>query len=334
MADFPLVIDVAKFQDSSLAFFQQMKSAGVKAVIVQLTAGSKGHPYSQNPKAGAQVANARSAGLRVHAYHYSYAYGHDDMLTEADNFITQYHALGLNPDTDFAFLDEEDGSNNPNPATDDCNTWLDACANAGIKNLGVYSMKSWFSSGRINQNSLHTNCLWVANYGVSSPGVDNCSVWQFTDNYYGVDCSYDFFSKLVDGSNTGTWQPPKEQPQQPSQPTSQWKPITYVIQSGDTLSAISAKTKDSMDTIVANNSDVFHGNKNATIYPGQKLLVNDHGANGLTQHVYTVQPGDTASGISYKIGDRLATIVANNPDVFHGNSEATIYPGQAILYYR
>ena len=37
---------------------------------------------------------------------------------------------------------------------------------------------------------------WVANYGVSQPGVDNVGTWQWTDNYKiagtGVDMSYDF----------------------------------------------------------------------------------------------------------------------------------------------
>ncbi|USS85096.1 SH3 domain-containing protein [Fructilactobacillus myrtifloralis] len=210
MADFPLVVDVAKFQDSSVDFFQSLKDQGVQSVIVQLTAGSKGHPYSKNPKRAEQVANARAVGLRVHAYHYSYAYGHDDMLTEVDNFMEEFRDLGFDPSNDFAFLDEEDNSNNPNPATDDVNTWTDAVFNAGVRNVGVYSMASWFTSGRINFDALHCKFLWVANYGVSQPGVDNTSVWQFTDNFFNVDCSYDFFGNL-----TGTPIPSTEDTVQP-----------------------------------------------------------------------------------------------------------------------
>lgn len=36
----------------------------------------------------------------------------------------------------------------------------------------------------------------MAAYGVSQPGVANANAWQYTDNFHGGDCSYDFDGKL------------------------------------------------------------------------------------------------------------------------------------------
>ncbi|WP_413627670.1 GH25 family lysozyme [Fructilactobacillus vespulae] len=334
MSENAIVVDVAKFQDYTQSFFQGLKDNGAEAVIVQITAGSKGHPYSQNPLAALQINNARAVGLNVHVYHYSYAYAHDDMLTEAQNFIETFNRLGLDKNNTVSFLDEEDSDNNPSSATDDCNTWLNAVKDAGIKKVGTYSMASWFTSGRIDKDRLISPLLWVANYGGSEPGVDNVKLWQFTDNWNGVDASYDF-DNIIAGNKQSDQPVVALQPDN-VQPTPEWKPVTYTIQDGDNLTIISQKTGDSIATIVANNPDVFNGDLNATIYPGQELAVNDRGMtfNQLDEKTYTVQDGDNLYAISQKIGDRTDTVVANNPDVFNGNLNATIYPGQAILYYR
>ena len=57
-------------------------------------------------------------------------------------------------------------------------------------------MASWFWQGRLNAAQLIAKNKWVANYGVSQPGVDNVGLWQFTSTYNiagnEVDMSYDF----------------------------------------------------------------------------------------------------------------------------------------------
>lgn len=88
-----------------------------------------------------------------------------------------------------------------------------------------------------------------------------------------------------------------------------------------------------MDNLVANN-DISNPN---AIYVGQKLLVNhikNVTTNGLTQKVRYVQPGDNLTILSYLLGDKWQTIVANNPDVFVNGYYSTIYQGQPIYFYR
>ena len=189
-----LVMDISSYQPDTVSFFQAAKNAGVKAVIVKLTQGSADGDAYVNPKAQAQINNARSVGLLVHGYHYARFNGNQDARNEAKWFIDHAKKFGLGPDSVLA-LDIEDKAN-AKYATSDANAFLQAVKDAGYPKVDIYSMASWFWSGRLNAAQLIAKNKWVANYGVSQPGVDNVGTWQWTDNYKiagtGVDMSYDF----------------------------------------------------------------------------------------------------------------------------------------------
>lgn len=189
-----LVMDVSGYQPDTISFFQAAKNAGVKAVIVKLTQGSADGDAYVNPKAQAQINNARSVGLLVHGYHYARFNGNQDARNEAKWFVDHAKKFGLGPESVLA-LDIEDKAN-AKYATSDANAFLQAVKDAGYPKVDIYSMASWFWSGRLNAAQLIAKNKWVANYGVSQPGVDNVGTWQWTDNYKiagtGVDMSYDF----------------------------------------------------------------------------------------------------------------------------------------------
>ena len=189
-----LVMDVSGYQPDTISFFQAAKNAGVKAVIVKLTQGSADGDAYVNPKAQAQINNARSVGLLVHGYHYARFYGNQDARNEAKWFVDHAKQFGLGPESVLA-LDIEDKSN-AKYATSDANAFLQAVKDAGYPKVDIYSMASWFWQGRLNAAQLIAKNKWVANYDVSQPGVDNVGTWQWTDNYKiagtGVDMSYDF----------------------------------------------------------------------------------------------------------------------------------------------
>lgn len=189
-----LVMDVSGYQPDTVSFFQAAKNAGVKAVIVKLTQGSADGDAYVNPKAQAQINNARSVGLLVHGYHYARFNGNQDARNEAKWFVDHAKQFGLGADSVLA-LDIEDKAN-AKYATSDANAFLQAVKDAGYPKVDIYSMASWFWSGRLNAAQLIAKNKWVANYGVSQPGVDNVGTWQWTDNYKiagtGVDMSYDF----------------------------------------------------------------------------------------------------------------------------------------------
>lgn len=189
-----LVMDISSYQPDTVSFFQAAKNAGVKAVIVKLTQGSADGDAYVNPKAQAQINNARSVGLLVHGYHYARFNGNQDARNEAKWFVDHAKQFGLGANSVLA-LDIEDKAN-AKYATSDANAFLQAVKDAGYPKVDIYSMASWFWQGRLNAAQLIAKNKWVANYDVSQPGVDNVGTWQWTNNYKiagtGVDMSYDF----------------------------------------------------------------------------------------------------------------------------------------------
>ena len=166
-----LVMDVSGYQPDTVNFFQAAKNAGVKAVIVKLTQGSADGDAYVNPKAQAQINNARSVGLLVHGYHYARFNGAQDARNEAKWFVDHAKQFGLGTDSVMA-LDIEDKAN-AKYATSDANAFSQAVKDAGYPKVDIYSMASWFWQGRLNAAQLISKNKWVANYGVSQPGVDN-----------------------------------------------------------------------------------------------------------------------------------------------------------------
>ena len=96
---------------------------------------------------------------------------------------------------------------------------------------------------------------------------------------------------------------------------------TYTVRSGDTLSGIAAKYGVSWQTLQRLNGIVDPN----LIYPGQVLKV-PGGAPSSSAATYTIQSGDTLSGIAARYGTSVSSLVAlngiANPDV--------IYAGQTI----
>lgn len=62
--------DISSWNLDSYDYFKAMKDWGAKSVVIKLTEGSENGSNYRNPKARAQIDNARANGLLVHAYHY------------------------------------------------------------------------------------------------------------------------------------------------------------------------------------------------------------------------------------------------------------------------
>ena len=189
-----LVADVASFQPEDLGFFKALASQGVKAVIVKLTEGSADGTAYINPKAQNQIINARKAGLLVNAYHFARYTSIQDAKNEADFFVTVAKRMGIGTDSVMAVdLETSEITPNLNAKT---NAFLQYVKDCGYPNVDYYSMASWFWNGTLNPDAILAKNKWVANYGVSQPGVNNVGTWQFSSNWTvngaKVDMSYDF----------------------------------------------------------------------------------------------------------------------------------------------
>jgi spore coat assembly protein SafA len=105
----------------------------------------------------------------------------------------------------------------------------------------------------------------------------------------------------------------------------------YTVRSGDTLSGIAARFGTTYQAIAAANGI---SNPNV-IYPGQQLRIPGGNASapapaqngGGTVSRYTVEPGDTLSGIGARFGVSWQAIASAN----HISDPNLIYPGQQLI---
>jgi LysM repeat protein len=96
---------------------------------------------------------------------------------------------------------------------------------------------------------------------------------------------------------------------------------TYVVQKGDTLSAIAQTFGVSLPALEAANPQIPNPN---LIFPGQVITVP---VNPTPPGTYVVQPGDTMSGIAQNFGISLGALEAANPQIPDPN---VIFPGQVL----
>lgn len=201
-------VDVSSYQDSSVDYFKNFKTAGVQTAIIKLTQGSADGDAYFNPKAPEQIRSALANNMTVAVYHYFKGSGYADSQNEARFFLNKIKLMGLDSTT-VVIADVEDPSLQANHVMADVNAFMQYLISNGYPNVALYSMASWFNSGILDR---WTYPLWVASYGSKTCGVTgNVQAWQYTDNWanQSVDMSYDW----------GLFNKPKN-PQQPILPHS------------------------------------------------------------------------------------------------------------------
>lgn len=314
-----LFIDVSGYQEDSVDYFQRAKSQGVMGVVVKLTEGSEDGSAYVNPRAAAQIRNAATAGLHVSCYHFARYTSNADAQNEARFFVKIAKQYGMTSDTLMIDDAEVHSAADYNSATA---AFLNEVKALGYTNVGLYSMKSFFTGGILNSHGFGDAKIWEAGYGITDLGIDNAAAWQWTDNGLGmsVDTSYDFDGAFTVGSsNPGTV--PSTPIPAPNQVEHVGHPATgtYTVQPGDTLSAIAAKFGTTYQILSAINGI---GDPNQ-IFPGQVLKVTGTASQEST---YYVQAGDTLSSIATKFGTTVSNLVSIN----HISNPNVIYVGQKI----
>lgn len=314
-----LFIDVSGYQEDSVAYFQRAKDQGVMGVVVKLTEGSEDGSAYVNPRAEAQIRNATTVGLRVSCYHFARYTSNADAQNEARFFVKIAKQYGMTSDTLMIDDAEVHSATDYNSATA---SFLNEVKTLGYTNVGLYSMKSFFTSGILNSHGFGEAKIWDAGYGITDLGIDNAAAWQWTDNGLGmnVDTSYDFDGAFTVGtSNSGTVPSTSVPAPQPVEHVGHPATGTYTVQSGDTLSGIAAKFGTTYQNLAAINGI---GDPNQ-IWPGQVLKVTGTASQEST---YYVQAGDTLSSIAAKFGTTVSNLVSIN----HISNPNVIYVGQKI----
>lgn len=185
-------VDVASYQSTTVNY------AGAKFAFVKLTEGTE---YT-NPKAEAQIKSAKAHGLMVMGYFYAnHSASVSRARSEAKFAVAKAKAYGV-PAGSYLADDWEQGSGNSVNGSTSANTdavlaAMQVIKEAGYKPMiysGAYNFRNRLSISRIVKS--YGTCLWVASYKISGrqdyadfnyfPSMDGVAIWQFTDNYRGL----------------------------------------------------------------------------------------------------------------------------------------------------
>lgn len=206
-----LGIDVASYQSADLSAHAR---SGAKFAIVKV---SEGTSY-RNPKARAQVASARAKNMMPMCYHFAtFSANSAAAKREANYAVASAKAVGLAPGSYLA-CDYESGDGN------NINMGKGVTANAIIAFMQQVKAAGYkpllYASSSVLRNNINTNAvvnqfpnsLWVASYAVAGridkpnfsyfPSMKGVSIWQFTDNWRGlnVDGNINVLPLTVSGS--------------------------------------------------------------------------------------------------------------------------------------
>jgi spore coat assembly protein SafA len=115
--------------------------------------------------------------------------------------------------------------------------------------------------------------------------------------------------------------------QAPFQVTAPTTASVYIVQAGDTMSAIAYRYNVTLNELILANPQI---NDPDLIYPGQSIQIpTPRAVIPITgQRIYIVLSGDTLSGIAHAYGTSVSALLQANPGIANPD---LIYPGQMIL---
>lgn len=312
-------IDVSSWQRS--IDFSAVKNSGIEVVYVK---SSEGQSYI-DPYFESNYQKAKANGLKVGFYHYVTARTVEQAQVQA-NFFARVIS-GKQADCRLAMDFEDFGNLSVSKINEISKTFLETLTNVTNSQVVIYS--NAYSARTIFGQELTKYPLWVANYGVSSPGSNGkwqtWVGWQYTSTGYVNGISgYVDKNQFTDGIfvSSSTPLPNPETPESSSTENT----IVYTVKRGDTLSEIALKFNTSVSSIVSLNPWIKNPN---LIYPGQQLTIKTNAPSyeNSQNTVYIVKYGDTLSHIALKYNTTVSNLVRLN-NIKNLN---LIFPGQNII---
>lgn len=282
-------------------------------------------------------AELRKRGVPTAAYAWVRGVSERDMEVEATDFYNR--TKELNPT--FWFLDVEEKSMDDMRAG--ISAYVKKLRQLGAKKIGIYIAHHLYKSFNLNLDEV--DAVWIPRYGTNNGKPQTkpdfpCDIWQYTsagrlDGYDGnldlnalnSDKTLEFFAgKVAKPSKPAATKPKSQAPKK-------YKVVTTVngyVNAADAKARRNAKAKvKAGEYFVFNESSgMINVTKTAGV-PGNWINPADNKKPAKTQQstsTYTVQVGDTLSGIAAKFG----TTVKKLQELNNIKNPNKIYAGQKI----
>lgn len=189
-----LGIDISDYQENDVIY--TLHNDGAKFVIVKVSEGmSNGGATS----AGSKISIAKNLGMEVQGYHFAHFGGNiNQARQEGIHAVANAKYYGVPLGSYLACDYEVDASGSVSANTQAIEAFMDEVRQGGYIPLlysGAYYLKAHVDYNQIVQR--YGNCLWVASYPTTSPvtapdfnyfpSMNGVIMWQYSDNYHGVD---------------------------------------------------------------------------------------------------------------------------------------------------
>ena len=315
-------LDVSKFQGE--VDWERVKAAGYRFAMLRAGYGFN----TVDPQFRRNASECNRIGLPIGAYWFCYAVSPSSAVQEADGCLDTIADYKLEYpvcyDIEQASVDYASGEGvtiTPELAKQLVKSFCDRIEAKGYFAM-FYSNKN-FLDQYLGSDIAKRYALWYARYADTFDGTD-CAMWQYTSQgsvpgisgNVDLNLSYVDFPSVIQDAGLNRLSGGTPSPSPSPAPSTDY--ITYVIQSGDTLSGIAARYGTTVSELTRLNgiSDPDR------IYAGNTLKVPESGASYQT---YTIRSGDTLNGIAARYGTTVSELAKLNgisdPDrIYAGNT--------------
>lgn len=256
-------IDV--YQGQKTIDWSAVKNSGIQfAMIRDGYGGNPGSWDNQKDEYFEQnYAGATAAGIKVGAYHYSYATSVQEASNEADECLYILNGRHLDYPVVYDVEDSKQSGLSSETLGEMVQTFCSKLQQAGYK-VAVYSFKNFYLS-HLNSPLVSQYDTWIAQFGVSTPNFSHYTMWQYTSSgsVPGISGACDMDYSYIDYSNGGGSTPTTLDPLDFKCDTSSYtfgsnRNYTYKITTPDTYPP-TAQSSNSSAVTVSGPTSTYHG---------------------------------------------------------------------------
>ena len=188
-------VDISKHNNLKEKDFTILKNSGVEFVIIR--AGYGRLKTQEDPCFKNYYKWAKSAGLKVGCYWYSYAMSEKEIKQEAQVFYSVIKDFIFEMPVYLDFEEPNQFKLSKVTINNMIRTFLDYMESRGYW-VGLY-MSRYYLNTYVDENTIRNRyAIWVAEYGKKT-SYKNYGIWQYTDKgkFKGINCNFDLNNCII-----------------------------------------------------------------------------------------------------------------------------------------